>query len=229
MTGAGSILVIEDDQSIRHLLRLTLEGRGYEVFCAERGKVGLSLAHANSPNVILLDLGLPDCDGGDLIPDLLDACDAALIVVTARDLEGQKVHALDAGADDYIVKPFGTSELLARIRVSMRRSVSSQRTKTPLFEANGLKVDKAKHEVELDGKVIHLTPNEFALLVVLVESHGQVLTHHKIQQAVWGFPTTDNYKTLRVLMASLRRKLGERPSAPRFVKTEVGIGYRFVG
>ena len=98
-----------------------------------------------------------------------------------------------------------------------------------MFEANGLKVDKTRREVVLDGETIHLTPNEFALFVVLVESHGQVLTHHKIQQAVWGYSTTDNYKTLRVLMASLRRKLGERPSAPRFIKTEVGIGYRFIG
>lgn len=229
MTGNGSILVIEDDQSIRHLLRLTLEGQGYEVFCAENGKVGLSLARTNNPDVILLDLGLPDCEGSDLIPDLLDVCEATIIVVTARDLEGQKVHALDAGADDYIVKPFGTSELLARIRVSMRRGANSQRAKTPVFEANGLKVDKTRREVVLDGETIHLTPNEFALFVVLVESHGQVLTHHKIQQAVWGYSTTDNYKTLRVLMASLRRKLGERPSAPRFIKTEVGIGYRFIG
>ncbi|MGN0059264.1 MAG: response regulator [Coriobacteriales bacterium] len=229
MTGSGSILVIEDDQSIQHLLQLTLEGQGYEVFCAESGKVGLSLARVNNPNVILLDLGLPDCDGSDLIPDLLDICDAAIIVVTARDLEGQKVHALDAGADDYIVKPFGTSELLARIRVSMRRGASSQRSRAPVFEADGLKVDKMRYEVILDGEMIHLTPNEFALLVVLVESHGQVLTHRKIQQAVWGYPTTDNYKTLRVLMASLRRKLGERPSAPRFIKTEVGVGYRFIG
>ncbi len=228
MEMSDDVLVVEDDPGIQRMLRLALRSQGYGVIAAQTGEVGLSLAQANAPSVVLLDLGLPDCDGIDLLGRLARVCDAPVIVVTARDQESQKVSALDAGAVDYVVKPFGMAELMARIRVALRRGAQHP-AQGGVYEADGLRVDRDARTVTLDGAALHLTPNEFALLTVLIDNRGKALTHRRIQHEVWGYPTTDDYKTLRVLMASLRRKLGDRPSDPRFVRTEVGVGYRFVG
>lgn len=225
--GSTIILVIEDDRSIQRLIELSLKAEGYKTVCASAGAVGVSLAKSDNPDLILLDLGLPDCDGVDLISDLCDLDCGPIIVVTARDQENMKVRALDAGASDYVVKPFGTAELLARIRVALRSRKPAAASDT-VFDAGGLHVDFERREVSVDGVPMHLTPNEFSLLEVFIRNRGKALTHRFIHHEIWGYPTEDNYRTLRVLTATLRKKLGDSPSAPRFIQTEVGIGYRFI-
>lgn len=226
------ILVIEDDDTIRRFLALSLQSSGYRVTQAKSGTVALSLFEANAPSLVLLDLGLPDIDGMEVLERLRESGSTPVIVVTARNADDQKVRALDAGADDYVVKPFSTAELLARIRAALRHGGSKATSADGFgrrFSIGGLVVDCDARTVELDGEPIHLTPYEYSLLVVMVENRGKALTHRFIQSAVWGYPANDSYKTLRVIMASLRRKLGDKPAVPRFIATEVGVGYRFIG
>lgn len=228
---ADEILVVEDDDTIRRLLKISLRTEGYRVSEARTGAAALLLVEANAPALVLLDLGLPDCDGMDVLARVREEGSTPVIVVTARNLDDQKVRALDAGADDYVVKPFSMAELFARIRVALRHHAEArQGTATPqVFAVDGLEIDCDTRTVTLDGEQIHLTPYEYRLLVVMVENRGKALTHRFIQSEVWGYPATDGYKTLRVIMASLRRKLGDKPATPRFVATEVGVGYRFIG
>lgn len=228
---ADEILVVEDDDTIRRLLKISLRTEGYRVSEARTGAAALSLVEANAPALVLLDLGLPDCDGMDVLARVREEGSTPVIVVTARNLDDQKVRALDAGADDYVVKPFSMAELFARIRVALRHHAEArQGTATPqVFAVDGLEIDCDTRTVTLDGEQIHLTPYEYRLLVVMVENRGKALTHRFIQSEVWGYPVADGYKTLRVIMASLRRKLGDKPATPRFVATEVGVGYRFIG
>lgn len=225
------ILVVEDDDNIRRLLRISLKTEGYRVCEAKNGTVALSLFEANNPTLVLLDLGLPDCDGMDVLAHVRSEGLTPVIVVTARTQDDQKVAALDAGADDYVVKPFSMDELFARIRVALRHRVRAQRNEAEMaaYCVDGLEIDCETRTVRLDGKPIHLTPYEYGILVVMVQNQGKALTHRFIQHAVWGHATSDDYKTLRVLVASLRRKLGDKPAQPRFIATEVGVGYRFVG
>lgn len=228
---ADEILVVEDDDTIRRLLKISLRTEGYRVSEARTGAAALLLVEANAPALVLLDLGLPDCDGMDVLARVREEGSTPVIVVTARNLDYQKVRALDAGADDYVVKPFSMAELFARIRVALRHHAEArQGTATPqVFAVDGLEIDCDTRTVTLDGEQIHLTPYEYRLLVVMVENRGKALTHRFIQSEVWGYPAADGYKTLRVIMASLRRKLGDKPATPRFVATEVGVGYRFIG
>lgn len=228
---AHDILIVEDDDAIRRFLRISLRSEGYKVSEARTAAVALSLFEANSPSLVLLDLGLPDGDGMDVLAAIRKQSQVPVIVLTARSADRQKVLALDAGADDYVVKPFSINELFARIRVALRHSplervddVAPKR-----FCVDGLEVDCDAHTVVLDGDPVHLTPYEFGLLVVMMENPGKALTHRFIQEKVWGHPACDGYRTLRVIMASLRRKLKDRPASPRFIATEVGVGYRFVG
>lgn len=225
------ILVIEDDDTIRRFLKISLRTEGYRVCEASTGAAGMALLEANAPALVLLDLGLPDCDGMDVLARVRERGSTPVIAVTARNQDEQKVRALDAGADDYVVKPFSVAELLARIRVALRhRADAGQGAAEPqVFAVDGLSIDCDTRTVTLDGAPVHLTPYEYRLLLVMVENRGKALTHRFIQSAVWGYPATDGYKTLRVIMASLRRKLGDKPATPRFVATEVGVGYRFVG
>lgn len=225
----SSILIIEDDPGISRMLQVLMKGEGYKVFSAHTGVLGVSLASANSPSLILLDLGLPDCDGIELLEGGALLTHAPVIVVTARGQEEQKVRALDAGADDYVVKPFSPAELLARVRVILRRSGVRAEEESPEYRFKGLAVNRTTHEVTLDGEEVHLTPHEFQLLCTLVDNRGKALTNRAIQHEVWGHATSDDFKTLRVVMATLRRKLKDRSSQPRFIKTEVGVGYRFLG
>lgn len=220
------VLIIEDDKSIQNLLRISLRASGYECEVTETGLSGLSLQMANNPDIILLDLGLPDIDGSEVLAQIRMGSSVPVIVISAREQEREKVAALDAGADDYITKPFNIPELLARIRVALRHALP-QDTAPTRFSMGGLMIDFERRIVTVDGQEVHLTPIEYKLLVLLAEHSGKVLTHQFIQKKVWGYETNDEYQSLRVFMANIRRKIEPNSSHPLYILTEIGIGYRF--
>jgi len=219
-----TILVIEDDLQLRRLLRTTLAGHGYTV--AEAGSLaeGIAAIGRIHPHVILLDLGLPDGDGLSLLRSVPPENRPAVIVLSARDQEGDKVTALDAGAEDYLTKPFGPSELLARIRVAVRRVLST--TVPDVLEVGPIKIDQPRHMVTVRGQEVHLTPIEFRLLVELARQPGRVLTHHQLLRDIWGPDPVEDVHNLRVHMAALRKKIEADPARPHRLLTEAGIGYR---
>ena len=223
----ADILVIEDDKTIQNFIRITLKTKGYRCDLADDGLTGISCLYANNPDLILLDLGLPDLDGMEVLDQIRQESDVPVIVVSARGMEQEKVGALDAGADDYITKPFNAGELLARIRVALRHRSNAPKQE-PVFELDTFKMDFEKRKVFVRDGEVHLTPIEYKMLTLLVNNSGKVLTHHFIQQEVWGYDTTDDYQSLRVFMANIRRKIEEDSTKPRFILTEVGVGYRFV-
>ena len=223
----ADILVIEDDKTIQNFIRITLKTKGYRCDLADDGLTGISCFYANNPDLILLDLGLPDLDGMEVLDQIRQETDVPVIVVSARGMEQEKVGALDAGADDYITKPFNAGELLARIRVALRHRSNAPKQE-PVFELDTFKMDFEKRKVFVRDGEVHLTPIEYKMLTLLVNNSGKVLTHHFIQQEVWGYDTTDDYQSLRVFMANIRRKIEEDSTKPRFILTEVGVGYRFV-
>ncbi|MCW8881989.1 MAG: response regulator [Sedimenticola sp.] len=226
MNGSAiSILVVEDEAQIRKFLRLSLEANNYIVHEARLGEVGLELCATEKPNLVILDLGLPDMDGKQFIMRLREWSGIPIIVLSVRADEVQKVAALDAGANDYVTKPFGISELMARIRVVIRdhgEPVSTQAT----FDSKGLRIDYAAREVSVDGHIVHLTKKEYELIRLLVDAPGQVLTHQQILRQVWGPAQQNETHYLRVLVGQLRNKLGDDPSNPRFIITVQGVGYR---
>ena len=223
----ADILVIEDDKTIQNFIRITLKTKGYRCDLADDGLTGISCFYANNPDLILLDLGLPDLDGMEVLDQIRQESDVPVIVVSARGMEQEKVGALDAGADDYITKPFNAGELLARVRVALRHRSNAPKQE-PVFELDTFKMDFEKRKVFVRDGEVHLTPIEYKMLTLLVNNSGKVLTHHFIQQEVWGYDTTDDYQSLRVFMANIRRKIEEDSTKPRFILTEVGVGYRFV-
>ncbi len=227
MTESARALIIEDDKSIRNLLRISLEGNGYRCDTAETGESGIGLSASNNPDIVLLDLGLPDIDGSKVIEKIRSFSAVPIIIVSARDREHEKIAALDQGADDYITKPFNTQELLARIRVALRHA-SSRDTRATTFNVGGLVLDFERHLVAVDGQEAHLTKIEFKLLELLAEHSGKVLTHQFLQKKVWGYDTTDDYKSLRVFMANIRRKIEPDAAKPIYIITETGIGYRLI-
>lgn len=220
------ILIIEDDKTILNFLSISLKTHGYRFETAGSGLEGVSLFLANSPDVILLDLGLPDIDGIEVIRQIRESSDVPVIVVSARGQECEKVEALDAGADDYITKPFSIGELLARVRVALRKRMPRPAGKKE-FRMDGLLIDFEKRRVSVDGRDVHLTPIEYKLLTLLVENKGKVLTHSFINKQVWGYEYTDDSQSLRVFMANIRRKIEKDTARPRYIMTEVGVGYRF--
>lgn len=222
-----NILVIEDDKTIQNFIRITLKTKGYRCLLADDGLTGISYYYANNPDLILLDLGLPDIDGMEVLAQIRQESEVPVIVVSARGMEPEKVAALDAGADDYITKLFNAGEMLARIRVALRHRTNTPKQE-PTFELDTLKLDFEKRKVSVRGEEVHLTPIEYKMLTLLVNNSGKVLTHHYIQQEVWGYDSTDDYQSLRVFMANIRRKIEEDSTKPRFILTEVGVGYRFV-
>ncbi len=229
MTAVGEcVLVVEDEAPMRRFLCQALVSHGYRV--AEAGSLAKAheLATETRPAAILLDLGLPDGDGLDLLRTVREWSNAPIIVLSARDREGDKVTALDAGADDYLTKPFGTSELLARIRVALRRVRGQDKPDDPTIEIGPIRIDHARYEVFVDAKPIHLTPIEFRLLALLARHAGKVLTHRQLLQAVWGPRSTQHTHYLRVHMAALRRKIEADPARPRWLTTEAGVGYRLL-
>lgn len=222
-----AVVLIEDDREIRHWLRVVLEAESYRLVLAETGEQGLVEAAARQPDLVLLDLGLPDVDGVEVIRRLREWSTVPIIVISARGQERDKVDALDAGADDYVSKPFGTGELLARMRVALRHATARRNgAESAVFEAGKLRVDLAARLVYLDGKEVHLTPTEYKLLAVLVSHAGKVLTHRHLLKEVWGPNFLDHTNYLRVHMAQLRHKIEAEPARPRYILTETGVGYR---
>ncbi|MFQ3619333.1 MAG: response regulator [Spirochaetales bacterium] len=228
MDHAPLILIIEDEKAIRNFLRSALQTQQYRVLEAVKGKEGLALAASHVPDVVLLDLGLPDLDGLEVIRELRTWYYAPVIILSARGQERDKIAALDAGADDYLTKPFGVGELLARIRVALRNRARKQveEGENPVFTVGGLRVDLESRRVFVDGKEVHLTPIEYRLLVVLVKNAGKVLTHTYLLREVWGPGSGDQLHYVRIYMAGLRKKLEKDPARPRYILTEVGVGYR---
>jgi two-component system KDP operon response regulator KdpE len=221
------ILLIEDEPQLRRFLRNTLTTRGFRLVEAETGEQGLMHATGHNPDLILLDLGLPDMDGIEVMKRLREWSSVPVIVVSARGQEDDKIRALDLGADDYLTKPFSAGELLARMRVAMRHAAS--RTKDApeaIFETSGLKVDLAKRQVFVRGEEVHLTPIEYKLLALLVKHAGMVVTQQQVLREVWGPTQTDQTHYLRVYMGHLRRKIEADPARPKLLITETGVGYR---
>ena len=223
---AETVLVVEDEVPMRRFLRSALTTHGFRVVEAGTLREAEGLLTSAPPDAILLDLGLPDGDGLELVQRLREWSKAPVIVLSARDRENDKVTALDAGADDYLTKPFGTSELLARIRVALRHARAQQVGDDPTVRIGPIHLDHARHEVTLDGKPVHLTPIEFKLLALLARHAGKVLTHRQLLQEVWGPRNTQHTHYLRVHMAALRRKIEADPARPRWLTTEPGVGYR---
>lgn len=220
------IVAIEDDPQIRRFLRTGLESHGFQIHEAETGEQGLAEAANRRADLVILDLGLPDMDGVEVVRRIREWSALPVIVLSARATETDKVAALDAGADDYLTKPFGLGELLARIRVALRHAQAGAQDKGGVFSVANLKVDLAQRRIHVDGKEVHLTPIEYRLLAVLVKYAGRVLTHRQLLKEVWGPGYVERSHYLRVHMASLRHKLEADPARPRFLLTEIGVGYR---
>ena len=222
------ILIADDEKTIRSFLKVSLETQGYKCIEADCGAAALMLAASHNPDILILDLGLPDMDGVDVIKKLREISRIPIVIVSARGNDREKVEALDAGADDYLTKPFSVAELCARIRVILRHRGADD-TESPekqIVSIGGLTIDVEKRRVWLDGEEIHLTPNEYKVLALLIRHQGKVLTHRFIIENVWGMITSDDTQSLRVCMGNLRRKLKEDPAQPRYIITEIGVGYR---
>ena len=227
MTQKLNVIVIEDEKNICNFIQTTLENHDYKVTTAATGKEGLSCITSCYPDVVLLDLGLPDMDGLEVLRQVRDFSTVPVIVISARIQETEKVAALDAGADDYITKPFGTSELLARIRTALRHSQASAPGKTEaVYRSGDLMIDFDKRLVTIAGQEIHLTQIEYKLVSLLAQNAGKVLTYDYIINHIWGPYADSNNQILRVNMAHIRRKMGENPAEPKYINTEIGVGYR---
>jgi two-component system KDP operon response regulator KdpE len=221
------VLIIEDEPQMRRFLRPALEGQGYRVLEAATAADGVTQAASHNPDLIMLDLGLPDGDGIDVTRRLREWSAVPILVVSARGQEADKVAALDAGADDYLTKPFSMGELLARLRVAERHAaLAAGEPGEPVFESEGLRVDLAKRQVSRSGTEIHLTPLEYRLLATLVRYAGRVVTHRQLLKEVWGPGSVNETQYLRVYMAQLRHKIEEDPARPALLLTESGVGYR---
>jgi len=221
------LLIVEDDTQMRKFLRASLSSHGYRLVEATNGAEGLSQAASYNPDLILLDLGLPDIDGLEVTKRLREWATAPIIVISARGQEDDKINALDAGADDYLTKPFGTGELMARIRVALRHAARAGQERTePVLKVGDLSVDLDKRTVFVAGAEVHLTPIEYKLLAVLLKNAGKVLTHRQLLKDVWGPGYANNTQYLRVYMVQLRHKLEADAARPRYLVTEPGVGYR---
>jgi two-component system KDP operon response regulator KdpE len=220
------ILVVDDEPNILATLAPLLRSRGYEVNTAMSGRAAIESVERDNPDLIVLDLGLPDMDGVDVTRLVRDGRSTPIVVLSARGAEGDKVRALDAGADDYVTKPFGTEELLARVRVALRRTDPTPPQSGPIV-IGGLVIDRERFRVIRDGEDVRLTPKEFELLTFFAQHPGRVLTHRAILKAIWGPHAIDQPEHLRVLVASLRKKIEIDPAKPRYILTEPWVGYRF--
>lgn len=221
----ASILIVDDDRAIRRFLRTSLGAHGYTMFEAETGQQALQEVMVHRPDVIILDLGLPDLDGIEVTRQIREWSQTPIIILSVREHEEDKIAALDAGADDYLTKPFGVGELMARLRVALRHSISQTDENTE-FVLGDLKVDLARRVVLVKGEAVQLTPTEYALLRVMIKYAGKVLTHHQLLREVWG-PGYDHEKhLLRVNISNLRSKLEVEPVRPQYILTEPGVGYR---
>lgn len=227
----AQILVVEDDNAVAKLIAATMESQDYQYRIASTGASAIMEALSYKPEVMILDLGLPDTDGIEVIKKIRAWSNMPIIVVSARSEDTDKVAALDAGADDYLTKPFSVDELLARLRVALRRVRHDRQRlseEASVYENGGLRIDYAAGCVYLDGSEIHLTPIEFKLLVLLANNTGKVLTHNYILREVWGNPAASDMRSLRVYMATLRKKLEKNTSEPKYIQTHIGVGYRML-
>lgn len=226
------VLVVEDDKSIRNFFRTILEANNYDVIMANTGAEAYSMVTSQCPDLVILDLGLPDMDGMKILKSIREWSSMPILVVSARTHERDKVEALDAGADDYITKPFGTSELLARIRTAIRHARTAylmpEGMQAGIFHSGGLTIDYDKHRVYVDGKDANLTQNEYKLVSLLGKYAGKVLTYDYIIKEIWGPNMKNDNRILRVNMANIRRKIEKNPGKPEYIFTEVGVGYRIV-
>lgn len=224
-----TILVVEDDSQIRNFIKYALQKEGYQIYTASNAQNSLNIIVSEKIDLVILDLGLPDFDGIEVIKKVREWSEIPIIVVSARDQDKEKVLALDTGADDYITKPFSATELLARIRVAIRHLYKKGiKTVQTNFTVGELSIDFESHRVSLNGDEIHLTPNEYNLLTLLSQNAGKVITTGAILKEIWGANYGSDTQTLRALMAGLRRKIEKIPAKPRYIITEVGIGYRLV-
>jgi len=226
----NKILIVEDERVIRNFLGAILTAHDYQILHATTGKEAVTMTASHVPDLVLLDLGLPDMDGEIVLQKIREWSDVPIIVVSARQDEAQKVSCLDAGADDYVTKPFGNKELLARIRATLRqRSMvkDNRYMSASSFAVGGLTIDYIKRQVKVDGAAIHLTPIEYKIVVLLSKSAGMVLTHDYIIREIWG-PFASDSQLVRVNMANIRRKIEPDPADPRYILTEVGVGYRMI-
>ena len=221
------ILLVDDEPNIVGTLAPLLRTRGYDVFTALTGRAAIESIDRDKPDLIVLDLGLPDIDGVELCRRIRDDVTVPIVVLSARGAEGDKVRALDVGADDYVTKPFGSEELLARIRAALRRSEAAAPPSEPIVRGN-LIIDRERFRVMRDGEEVRLTPKEFELLTYLAQHSGRVLTHRTILKAIWGPHAVDQPEQLRVLIGALRKKIEANPSTPAYILTEPWVGYRFV-
>lgn len=225
MSNAGlRVLVVDDERAIRRYLRAALNAQGSVVIEASGGEAALRSAAVDRPDVVILDLGLPDLDGVEVTRRMREWTDVPVIILSVREQESEKIAALDAGADDYLTKPFGTGELMARIRAALRRSTHPENE--PIIEVNQLKIDLARRQVTVANADISLTPIEYDLLRLLILNSGKVLTHRQLLKNVWGHAYEDDLHLLRVNISNLRRKIEPDPSRPYYIQTEAGVGYR---
>lgn len=225
------ILVVEDDVPVRNLITTTLKAHDYRFLTAPSGEAALLEASSHNPQIILLDLGLPDMDGVEVIEKVRSWSNMPIIVISARSEDTDKIQALDAGADDYLTKPFSVEELLARLRVTQRRLAAvppGEAASQSVFTNGKLKVDYAAGCAFLDGQELHLTPSEYKLLCLLCKNVGKVLTHTYITQQIWGRSWDNDVASLRVFMATLRKKLEKEPGSPQYIQTHIGVGYRML-
>ncbi len=225
------VLVVEDDRPVRNLIVTTLKSHDYRYLTAENGKTAIMEASSHNPDIVLLDLGLPDIDGTEVITNIRGWSNMPIIVISARSEDSDKITALDAGADDYLTKPFSVEELLARLRVTQRRLLllkSSNDAGKPVFQNGELRIDYAASCVYLKGEEMHLTPIEYKLLCLLSHNVGKVLTHTYITMQIWGSSRENDIASLRVFMATLRKKLEPEKTSPQYIQTHIGIGYRML-
>ena len=224
------ILVVEDDVPVRNLITITLKTHGYRYLTAGTGDGAVVEASSHNPDVVLLDLGLPDIDGVEVIRRIRSWSKTPIIVISARSEDTDKIDALDAGADDYLTKPFSVEELLARLRVTFRRlrDTGAESSADSVFVNGGLKIDYVTGCVYVEGSEVHLTPIEYRLLCLLARNAGKVLTHTYITNEIWGNAWDNTVASLRVFMATLRKKIEENPSEPKYIQTHVGVGYRML-
>ena len=225
------ILVVEDDAAVRNLITTTLRAHQYRFLTATNGESAVLEASSHNPEIVLLDLGLPDIDGVEVIKKIRTWSNVPIIVISARSEDRDKIDALDAGADDYLTKPFSVEELLARLRVTQRRLSVMQNdpaTESPVFQNGNLRVDYAAGCAYLDGEELHLTPIEYKLLCLLARNVGKVLTHTYITQQIWGSSWENDIASLRVFMATLRKKIEKNPNSPQYIQTHIGVGYRMM-
>ncbi len=225
MATNDTILIIDDEVQIRRLLEITMSANGYRIWEAASGKEGLALAAAYQPALIILDLGLPDIDGFEILKKIREWYHNPIIILSVRNSVDDIVKALDSGADDYLTKPFRSAELLARIRVATRHSQTNP--DIPVLEFGSLSIDLANHQVKKNNQTLKLTSTEFSLLALLAKNEGRVLTHQFILKEVWGMSYSEQTQYLRVFVAQLRKKIEDNPSKPQWLNTESGIGYRF--